>query len=242
MQTWTDVFHCACDYQCREIMLAIVGSFLMWLNLYNIIYAINSKHSAEWNCRIVAGLHGFVSALLCFVSAFILGPWPFTYIGYPPNTLHCDIIIISFGYFLFDLLWCLYMRTEGALMLTHHIFSIIGLAYVISFNIYGCESTAILGASEFTNPLLQLRWFVKQMGKYNGITASLIDWSFVVLFVTARIIVGGALYLWLLLSPRMEALPKFGGALMYCVDVLFSVHLGMFIHRKYIKKTPTKDD
>lgn len=229
-------YYCACDYLCKDLVLAIFGSFLLWLNLYNFIYVVNWKCSAEWNCRIVAGLHGTVSACLCFVSAFILGPWPFSYVGYPPNLLQCNIIVISFGYFAFDLLWCLYMRTEGLMMLTHHCLSIMGLMYVMRYNIYGCESTAILGASEFTNPILQLRWFLKQSGKYVGNIALFIDLSFVFLFFGARVVVGSALYLWLLMSPRMELIAKLGGTMMHCVGVIFSINLGLFIHRKYIKK------
>lgn len=242
MHNWTNTDHCACDYQCKDILLAIIGSFLIWLNLYNIIYIINWKSTAEWNCRIVAALHGTVSATLCFISAFILGPWPFNYIGYPPNSFHCSILVISFGYFMFDLLWCLYMKTEGFVMLTHHLLSIMGLMYVLRYNIYGCESSAILGASEFTNPLLQLRWFLKQSGKYSGNTALLIDWSFVFFFWGARVVVGSALYLWLLMSPRMELIAKLGGTMMHCVGVTFSINLGFFIHRKYIKRKPNEDD
>ena len=242
LNTSTLQLHCACNYQCKEILLAILGSFLLWLNLYNCIYIANWKHSAEWNCRIVAGLHGTVSATFCFISAFILGPWPFTYIGYPPNSLHCSILVLSFGYFLFDLLWCLYMQTEGLVMLTHHILSILGMMYVLRYDIYGCESSAILGASEFTNPLLQLRWFLKQTNRYSGNTAAFVDWSFVFFFFGARVVVGSALYVCLLLSPRMEVVAKLGGTMMYCVGVIFSIHLGLFIHRKYIKKKPHKDD
>ncbi len=241
-ENWNDTYRCACGYECKDVKLAIFGSFLLWLNLYNITYILNRRHSAEWNCRIIAGLHGTVSAIFCFISAFILGPWPFSYIGYPPNSLHCSIFIVSFGYFLFDLLWCLYMRTEGIVMLTHHILSILGLMYVLRYNIYGCESSAILGASEFTNPLLQLRWFLKQTGKYSGKIESLIDWSFVFFFITARVIVGSALYIRLLISPRMEVIAKLGGTTMHCVGVIFSIHLVMFIHKKYIKKNPNKED
>lgn len=241
-QNSIDDYHCACDYQCKDIALAILGSFLLWLNLYNIICAINWKHSAEWNCRIVAGLHGTVSAVVCFISAFILGPWPFNYIGYPPNMLHCNIIVVSFGYFLFDLLWCLYMKTEGLVMLTHHILSIMGYMYVLRYNIYGCESSAILGASEFTNPLLQLRWFLKQSGKYSGTVAATVDLTFCFCFFGARVVVGSALYITLLVSPRMEVIAKIGGTMMHCVGIIFSIYLGLFIHRKYIKKEPNAYD
>lgn len=233
---------CACGYSCNDVALSLFGSFLLWLNLYNILCIINLKQSAEWNCRIITGFHGTTSALACFVSAFILGPWPFNYIGYPPNQLHCTIIIVSLGYFIFDLLWCLYMQTEELIMLVHHLLSVLGFVYVLWFNIYGCEITSILGASEFTNPLLQLRWFLKRTGKYTGKREIFIDWSFFALFIFVRVLMGSALYLRLLLSPRMEVFAKVSGGGMHFVGILFSVHLTLFIHRKYIKKKSHRSD
>lgn len=232
---------CGCGY-CQDVFLAILGSLLFWVDLYSIISAVNLDKSAEWNCRIIAGLHGTVSVILCFISAFILGPWPFNHIGYPPNQLHCTIIVISFGYFLFDLLWCLYMKTEGIVMLAHHILSLYGFFHGLLFNLYGCELIAVLGASEFTNPILQFRWFMKQKGHYTGDLAMVIDFSFVFLFFAARVVVGTTFLIWTLLSPRMELIAKMGGAMMYSVGVIFSVHLAKFIYRKYVLHKPSKDD
>lgn len=181
-----------------------------------------------------------VSSIACFISAFILGPWPFSYIGYPPNQLHCSIIIISLGYFTFDFVWCVYMQTEQLLMIIHHLLSVLGFVYVLWFDVYGCEITSILGASEYTNPLLQLRWFWKRTGKYSGNTEIFIDWTFFVLFVCARVLVGSALYVQLLLSPRMDVFAKVSGGAMHCVGIIFSVYLGLFLHRKYVKKRTHK--
>lgn len=232
---------CGCGY-CRDVAIAILGSFLFWVDLYSLVSVINIGKSAEWNCRIVAGLHGAVSAFLCFISAFILGPWPFNYIGYPPNQFHCSIIVISFGYFLFDLVWCLYMKTEGPVMLAHHILSLYGFFHGLLYNLYGCELIAVLGASEFTNPILQYRWFLKQKGHYTGNLAKLIDFGFVLLFFLARVVVGSAFLVWTLSSPRMGPVAKLGGAMMYSVGVIFSVHLANFIQRKYVYHNSSKDD
>lgn len=232
---------CGCGC-CLDVSLAVLGSLLLWVNLYCVVCIINSDRSAEWNCRIIAGAHGALSATMCFISAFILGPWPFNHIGYAPNPLHCNIIIVSFGYFLFDLLWCLYMKTEGNLMLAHHILSLYGFFHGLLFNLYGCELIAVLGASEFTNPILQYRWFLKQRGRYTGKLAVLVDFSFVFLFFAARVVVGSAFLVWTMLSPRMELIAKLGGAMMYSVGVIFSCHLAKFIRRKYIYHKPSKDD
>lgn len=233
---------CGCG-DCSSVALAILGSFLLWFVFYNTLLILGSRHlNPDRTIRILAGLHGTVSALLCFISAFILGPWPFTYIGNPPTVFHCNIFILSSGYFLFDMAWCLYKKTEGPLMLLHHAFSLYGFLHVFIFNIYGCEVVAILGSSEFTNPILQTRWFMKEAGVYVGTWAKFIDCSFVFFFVTARIVAGLVLLVWLCLSPRMSFIAKIGGWNMYAVSVVFSVHLFMFIHRKYVAKTPRKDD
>ena len=231
---------CGCGYNCKDVALSILGSFVLWVNFYNILLRINVKRSAEWNCRILAGFHGSLSTIVCFISAFILGPWPFTYVGYPPNVFHCAIIIMSLGYFLFDLVWCLYMHTEAHIMLIHHLLSLVGLGYVLWFNLYGCEITSILGASEVTNPILQLRWFFKQSGKYTGKMEVVIDWSFFILFILARLILGTALFIRLVLSPRLTVFAKACGGGMHMVGVVFSVHIALFIHRKYVKKEQDK--
>jgi len=57
---------------------------------------------------------------------------------------------------------------------------------------YGCDITATLWASEFTNPLLQLRWFLKNTGNYFGSKAVILDWTFVTLFVCVRLGLGTA--------------------------------------------------
>ena len=236
------MWQCACGHSCRDMALSLLGSVLLWLSLYSITFSVNNKQSAEWNCRVIAGFHGLVSSIACFISAFILGPWPFSYIGYPPNHLHCDIIVISLGYFIFDFLWCLCMKTEEFIMLIHHLLSVLGMVYVLWFDIYGCEIISILGASEYTNPLLQLRWFLKHTGKYKGKIEVFIDFSFFTLFISARVLTGTALYIRLLLSPRMDTFSKVGGGGMYCVGLIFSTHLGTFIYRKYVKKTTHRRD
>ncbi len=234
-------YQCGCG-QCTDVTLAITGSCLFWFTFYNSILIFCPRLNPDWTIRIVAGLHGTISAFLCFVSAFLLGPWPFSYIGFPPTEFHCNIFVFSCGYFIFDILWCLYMKTEELIMLLHHLFSLYGFVHVFIFNIYGCEVIAILGSSEFTNPILQFRWFMKQGGFYHGDWAKFIDFSFVFFFLSARLVAGLVLLVWLCLSSRMSLIAKFGGWIMYSLSVAFSVNLIMFIHRKYILKKPEKKD
>ena len=220
---------------------AILGSFLLWTDFYLIICMLNQKCSAEWNCRIVTAIHGAFSAFLCLISALV-GPWPFTYVGKPNTNLHIAICIISLGYFLFDFTWCMYMKTEGPIMLAHHVVSIFGFVYVLYQGRYGCELTAVMGASEFTNPILQLRWFMKKTGYYHGIKEQIIDWGFVVLFCGARLVVGTAYHYIVQTSPNADLVTKAGGQVFYIISWIFGIQLLLFVYRKYFKKRPRKED
>lgn len=223
-----------------DIVLAVIGSFLLWIDFYFFLHVINRKCSAEWNCRIVTAIHGALSASLCLVSVVVLGPWPFNYLGEKSTEFHTAIMIISLGYFLFDFLWCMYMQTEGRVMLAHHVVSLLGLAYVLYQGRYGSELTAVMGASECTNPLLQLRWFMKETGHYTGKKAILVDYLFVSLFWAARLGAGSVFHYVCQTSPKLNLFVKAGGQAFYIISVVFGIQILLFFYRKYLKKKPKK--
>lgn len=220
----------------NDLLLACLGSFLMWTDSYFILHTLNRKCSAEWNCRIITAVHAIVSASLCCTSAVITGPWPFSYIGEANTSLHNTVMIISLGYFLFDFAWCMYMKTEGWVMLSHHIVSILGLSYVLYQNKFGSELTAVMGASEFTNPLLQLRWFLKASGHYTGRKALFLDLTFVILFIASRLGVGTLFHIVCQTSPKLDIIVKGGGQLFYIISWVFGIQLIYYCYRKYIRK------
>ena len=223
-------------------MFAVVGSFLLWVDFYFLLHALNNKCSAEWNCRIVTAIHATISASLCLSSVVYFGPWPFTYLGEKSTNLHKAIMIISLGYFLFDFLWCMYMRTEGKVMLTHHIVSILGLIYTLHQDRFGSELTAVMGASEFTNPLLQLRWFMKETGNYSGKKEIVIDWLFVLSFCMARLGLGTVFHYVCQTSPKLNLITKAGGQAFYIISVVFGFQLISFAYRKYFAKKHSRRD
>lgn len=226
----------------QDLLFASIGSFLMWTDFYFILHAFNYRYSAEWNCRIVTTVHAMIVALLCLSSACLFGPWPFSYIGEPNTHLHNMIAVISLGYFLFDFSWCVCMKTEGPVMLAHHVVSIVGMVYMLYQDRFGSEVTAVVGASEFTNPLLQLRWFMKTSGRYSGKIAVVIDWAFVFFFCVARLGVGSAFHYVCQTSPKLDLFVKAGGQAFYIISWIFGIQLLVYIHRKYIRKRQRKID
>ena len=218
-----------------ELVLAAIGSFLAWTDSYFILHAINRHRSAEWNCRLVTVVHAVIATILCFTSAVITGPWPFSYVGEANTSLHNTIMIISLGYFAFDFLWCLYMKSEGAVMLAHHLVSLVGFVYSLYQGRSGSELTAVMGASEVTNPLLQLRWFLRESGYYKGRLAVIVDVLFISMFWTARLGVGSVFHYVCQTSPKLDLVTKAGGQAFYIISLVFGIQLVIYGYKKYMK-------
>ena len=217
---------------------AVVGSFLLWANLYLIFYAFFRRSPAVGECAIRAAtvLHAALLAGLGLASMFLLGPWPFdeANLAQPNTSLHTDTVVLSLGYFLFDLGWCLLTRSEGLVMLLHHAVSIAGFAHVLRTGRYGCEATGVLGASELTNPLLQLRWFLKQAGRYSGAVERAVDWSFAALFCGIRLGAGSYFFFFVFFpAPQVEPFPRLGAAGFYVISVAFSLQTAVYVLKKY---------
>lgn len=218
-------------------MAAIGGSFMFWSALYMLLQIINGRSGKEWNCRLVTMLHGLVAANISLVSVLIIGPWPFDYIARPNTIFHSMIMISSLGYFMFDFTWCMMMKTEGVLMLVHHSLSIYGFFHVLYHGYHGCEMVAVLGGSESTNPLLQFRWFVKELGYYQGWLEYAIDSCFVVIFASFRIVCGTTFLVHYATDPNVTTFAKIGGFSFYLVSLLFMTDLLNFVYSKYCTNT-----
>ena len=125
-------------------------------------------------------------------------------------------------------------------MLAHHLVSILGLVYSLYQGRAGSEMIAVMGASEVTNPLLQLRWFLKESGHYTGRTAVIIDLLFTSIFWTARLGVGSVFHVACQTSPKLDLVVKAGGQAFYIISVIFGIQLALLVYKKYIKKLKSR--
>uniref|UniRef100_A0A8B9G586 TLC domain-containing protein n=1 Tax=Amazona collaria TaxID=241587 RepID=A0A8B9G586_9PSIT len=215
---------------------SVTCSFVAWLFLYACCCYWNKGRSYEWSCRLVTLLHGAIVTCLSGYAALLDGPWPLTHAGSPNTALQIHVLSLTLGYFIFDLGWCLYFQTEGDLMLLHHTLSICGMIMVLGLGKSATEVNAVVFVSEITNPLLQTRWFLREMGRYHTLLGDIVDFFFVSLFLVLRI-GGGALIMHAMVtSPDPSWLLKAGGLAMYVVSLGFMVEICRFVRRKMMKK------
>jgi len=156
--------------------------------------------------------------------------------GSPNTALQVHVLSLTLGYFIFDLLWCLYFQTEGDLMLLHHTLSNCGMVLVLGLGKSATEVNAVVFVSEIPNPLLQTRWFLREMGCYHSFLGEVVDFCFVLLFLVLRI-GGGALIMYAMVTaPDPNWILKGGGLAMYIVSLGFMVEICRFVRRKMLKK------
>uniref|UniRef100_A0A8D0H674 TLC domain-containing protein n=1 Tax=Sphenodon punctatus TaxID=8508 RepID=A0A8D0H674_SPHPU len=219
-----------------SITLQVVFSLVVWLSLYAAFCCRNKHRTYEWSCRLVTLLHGLIVTFLSGYIVLIDGPWPLTHAGAPNTSLQIRLMCLTLGYFIFDLGWCIYFRTEGDLMLSHHTLSIIGMIIVLALGESATEVNAVIFVSEITNPLLQTRWFLRDMGRYHSILGDVVDFLFVALFTALRIGAGAWIMHAVVNSTKTILILKGGALAMYLVSLAFMVEICRFTRRKVKKK------
>ncbi|KAL8618539.1 hypothetical protein ACOMHN_000684 [Nucella lapillus] len=214
---------------------SIVLSVCSWSSLYFWLRRLEPWRRAEWHCRAVTVVHAFLITLMSGWACFVQGPWPFTDAGGLNTPLQVTTSIVCLGYFLFDFAWCLYFQTEGIPMLFHHSISILGLVWMLCAGRYGTELMATVCGSEATNPLLQLRWFLKGAGRYHTLLGEVVDALFMVSFFTIRLGVGSVLIYTYFQQPT-DFMGRLGAVLIYLISWVFWVSIFQYAVYKYTKK------
>lgn len=148
---------------------------------------------------------------------------------------------LTLGYFIFDLSWCIYFNSEGELMIYHHTLSICGMVIVLVLGQSATEVNAVVFVSEITNPLLQARWFLRDMGRYHSFVGEVVDFLFVTLFLVLRIAGGAWIMYSVVIAPRTILMLKLGVLAMYLVSLGFMLDICSFVRRKIVKKYAWKN-
>lgn len=89
------------------------------------------------------------------------------------------------GYFTFDIIWC-FVHNETFIVKFHHAVTCSGLIYY-SFK-FSQQYVIVyaIGLTEFTNPLLQTRWYLKYHNMRDGWVFRIIETVFIILFFYLR--------------------------------------------------------
>lgn len=208
-------------------------SSLLWSAFYALFCCINHRKSYEWNCRIIAISHAILVTNSVDLLCFVIGPWPFSHFAETNTLLQNSVLSISAGYFIFDTIWCLFMKTEGVIMIFHHMISIVSLVGGLLHGQSASEITAVIWGSELTNPFLQVRWFLKQTNQYGTTFARVNDFVFFSLFALVRIGIGSYLCIVILYSHNTVWWIKSGGVIFHSISFIWMWQIVKFATKRF---------
>lgn len=210
-----------------------VMSAITWAACYLMFKLILPKKSPEYNSRLIALVHGSVAAIIGLNQCF-LNENPFEHPEWLTSGIQQWLMVFSLGYFVFDLIWCLYYQTETKLMIVHHIYSIFAIRSILCKGRSGAEATCSLGMMEVTNPILQTRWFLRSEGFHKTFLFYFVEVVFLFLFFLIRIVVGTYVVLLVLKEPSQDFNFKILSLFMYVISWLFLVNIVNYLRLKFV--------
>lgn len=122
--------------------------------------------------------------------------------------------------------------SEEVVMHVHHWFSLVYLSWGIYSRVSGAEIVGVIFGSEVTNPMLQLRWMLRQSGKYETIIGRINDILFASAFISIRCVVGSYFLYCVLSHPKPTVAVKAGGIMFYVISCVFGYQVISFSKRK----------
>lgn len=216
-----------------ETWTAVYISFTCWCGLYCLACLIFSDKAPEYRSRVVTVVHGLFSAIQGTTQCFD-DSWTFNEPDKPTNDFQAFLIVFSLGYFMEDLLWCLYYQSESNLMVAHHVYSCVALLRILRGQKSGGQTTCTLGVLEITNPLLQARWFVRSHGMRDSVLFIAVEITFIVTFFIVRIVIGSVVCFLIITTPDNDWEYKFLSTVIYIISWMFMINIAKYINMKYL--------
>jgi len=175
-------------YPCTRKFQLFVASALAWTALFMIVnYTVTAKNLKKKDLddiknRIVSILHGSFS----FTTAVL-----HMYFDWPPygseNTIHQEILIlISCGYFFYDMIACAYYGLTDAGLIIHHSMTIIGEIACFVFNYGATEAIYGLFIAECSNFPMHTRMILKTLNLRYTLAYEVLDIWYMVTYSFAR--------------------------------------------------------
>ncbi|KAF9409921.1 hypothetical protein HW555_010853 [Spodoptera exigua] len=207
-------------------------SFVLWNWLYIFTAENSPDKSPEWCCRILTLLHGTIATIvgLTHCQWYKLTPWHFTRRILPSQYL---LMVWSWGYFAFDLLWCLVYWTDSVMMLFHHIAALIAITRYMQKDYTGCTYSCTLVLLEITNPLLQTRWFLKHEGYGKTKLYFMVELLYLIMFLVLRGVLGTYLMYLVFKTDYFDLEEKLLSLTFYLVSLAFVYDIAGYIRYKY---------
>ncbi|XP_050347164.1 TLC domain-containing protein 5-like [Nymphalis io] len=210
-------------------------SFIFWGWTYIWCTEKAPDHRPEWHSRVVTLLHGSV--------ATIVGLWQCGMTNIDRCRLNTKItpanyalMLWSWGYFAFDLIWCIIYWSNSYVILGHHISALIAVGIYMNKTYSGCTFACTLALMEITNPILQTRWLLRDSGYGHTKLYFLVELTYLIMFLSLRGPLCTYLIYKILPSDYLDIDEKLISLALYAVSIVFIYEILGYVIHKYKNK------
>lgn len=174
--------------------------------------------------------HSFIATR--WVELSIEWPWDFNSNFTKTNEAwQNDILAFSASYYIFDTLYCLYMK-YGPVMITHHLTSLSILQISYLYNMFGYETVVALWLTDVTNPLQHIRWFLRSMEWHLNKWALANEILYVIVFFVNRILIGTYVTYLVFVGVEYHVVFKMTTSALHVVNFIFAYQIFRMVQRK----------
>lgn len=211
---------------------AILYSTIIWAVIYQLCRVTLVTKDREYCCRILSFTHGIITAFVGINQCFIIDN-PFEHPEWRTTSSQRFLMVCSLGYFIHDLIWCLLYQRDSKLMLAHHVYSVCALRRMLYKSNGGAQTTCALGSMEITNPMLQIRWFLRSEGYYPSNLFTSVEITFMILFFLVRILLGTFFLIIILFQPKNAWDFRIFAVTIYAMSWMFMINITKYFITKY---------
>ena len=213
------------------MMLSLIFCISCWSLYYTLLRIVSKTSISEWNSHVVSFTHAI---LVVQATGYYLFKWPLPIEEFDQEntSYHINVIYFVPSHYIFDTCRGVYMQTERFVMVMHH-FVIMGiLSASLYLERYGYGCILILFVGELTNPMLQIRWFLRSKELHRTTFPFVNEALFVMLFIILRMFFGSYIVYVALLSGVNIPLKCLGIAL-HIVNCSFMYEIFTLVKKRF---------
>lgn len=201
----------------------------MIVNNTVVIKNIKKKEVDDIKNRIISILHGLTSLTLTGIMLYIER----REYGSPNTDFQELIMLVSGGYFFYDMIACSYYGITDAGLIIHHSMTILG--YIIC-HIYGhgaIESLYGLFLAEISNFPMHLRMILKSLKLRHTLFYEVLEYAYMTLYTVSRTIFVGMLWIQAVPLPMVPWPLKFPMVGLWLQSQKYSYEMYKILKRRY---------
>ena len=219
----------------KEYYFIIIISHIIWWLLYffvDRVWKIEGKLKTihDSKTRIISIIH---ASIIFWAALYDLLFFQSDKCGDTNSHFQNVFMMISFAYFLYDLINCILLDVSCLEMVVHHIFCMSGYYVGIAFNNSANEMMRALVVAEVTNPIMHIRMILKNFKLKHSKSYLLLEVVYIILYLIARMIYGARVIYFTVFCKDNLWIVKIAGALVWLQSVLFSKRMIHIILHKY---------